>query len=103
MSANDIGYNSGIPLPRIGRLVSTARPLGIVVEWANGFRTGIETIDLSPIIYSYRIFRPLRNNQALFQTARLINDGDAVAWDGPDLELSAEAIEALAEQTILPR
>lgn len=103
MSANDIGYNSGIPLPRIGRLVSTARPLGIVVEWANGFRTGIETIDLSPIIYSYRIFRPLRNNQALFQTARLINDGDAVAWDGPDLELSAEAIEALAEQTMTPR
>ncbi len=103
MSANDIEY-TGIPLPRMGRMSTVTRPFSIAVQWADGLRAGMtETIDLSPIIDSFKIFRPLRNNETLFRTARLIDDGDAVAWSGTDIEMSAEAIEALAEQTMTPQ
>ena len=103
MSANDIEH-TGIPLPRIGRLVGVTAPCTITVEWADGLRAGVtEAIDLSPTVNSFKIFRPLRNNERLFHTAHLIDGGDAVAWTGPDIEMSAEAIEALAEQTMSPR
>ncbi len=87
MSANDIEY-TGIPLPRMGRMSTVTRPFSIAVQWADGLRAGMtETIDLSPIIDSFKIFRPLRNNEPLFRTARLIDDGDAVAWSGTDIEM----------------
>ena len=101
MSANDI-EDTGVPLPRISEMHALA-PLSIAVTWAGGLRAGrSEIVDLSPVIGSYKIFRPLRKNEKLFRTAHLIEDGDAVAWDGDDLELSAEAIESLAEQSMSP-
>lgn len=54
------------------------------------------------MISSYKIYRPLRNDPPLFATARLVEDGDAVAWDGEDLEMSAEVIETLADQSMTP-
>lgn len=101
MSATDI-EDTGVPLPRMSEVRALA-PLSIAVTWAAGLRAGrTEVVDLSPVIGSYKIFRPLRKNEKLFATARLIEDGDAVAWDGDDLELSAEAIESLAEQSMSP-
>jgi len=101
MSANDI-VDTGIPLPRIGH-VQAAAPLTLVVSWTEGSRAGrVDRIDLAPIINSFKIFRPLRKNEALFDTACLGDDGDTVVWDGPDLEMSAETIELLAEQTMSP-
>jgi len=53
----------------------------------------VDRVDLSPIINSYKIFRPLRKNEARVETAHLIDDGDVVAWTttpapnaGPDLD-----------------
>ena len=75
----------------------------LIVTWADGGRAGrVDQVDVSPIINSYKIFRPLRKDEALFKTAHVIEDGDAIAWDGDDLELSAEAIETLADQTMTP-
>jgi hypothetical protein len=59
-------------------------------------------LDLTPLIGSYKVYRPLRGNPDLFATARLIEDGDVVAWDGPDLQMTAELIETLAEQAMTP-
>ena len=102
MSANDI-EDTGTPLPRIANL-RAASPLTLIVTWAEGSRAGcVDRIDLAPVINTYKIFRPLRKNQALFETAHLIEDGDVVAWNGADLELSAEAIEGLAEQIMTPQ
>ena len=44
----------------------------------------------------------MRKNKKLFEAAHLANEGDVVAWDEADLELPAEAIEAIAEQTMTP-
>lgn len=102
MSAVEIG-DTGIPLPRIAH-IAVQYPRALLVTWAKGSRAGrIDLVDLSPVINTYKIFGALRKNDALFNTAHLIDDGDVVAWNGPDLELSAEAIELLAEQVITPR
>lgn len=94
--------DTGVPLPLISYVVAKA-PSTLIVTWGAGRRAGqVERIDVKPIIASYKIFRPLRKNSELFETAKTIDDGNAVAWDGDDLELSAEAIEQLAEQTMTP-
>jgi hypothetical protein len=38
----------------------------------------------------------------LFATAHLVEDGEVVAWDGPDLEMTAELIETLAQEAMTP-
>lgn len=101
MSANDIEA-TGLAMPRLDS-VRAGTPHKVVVRWSAGSHANIsEEIDLAPIINTYRIFRPLRNNDALFRTVRVIDDGNAIGWDGDDLELSADALEALAEQTMTP-
>ena len=103
MRANDI-EDTGIPLPRIAD-VAPGADKSVVVTWADGVRAGeVDVIDLDPIIKTYKIFSPLRKDQALFDTVHPIDDGDAIAWgDGKDLELSAETLEQLAEATMTPQ
>lgn len=97
MSETEI-LDTGVPMARI----AAARAVGpshLEITWADGSRAGrTETVDVAPLVGSYKVYRPLRDNPALFATARLIEDGDAVAWDGPDLEMSADLIETIAEQ-----
>jgi hypothetical protein len=102
MSANDV-VDSGIPLPRM----ATVQPLGdfvLRVKWAEGPRAGREDlVDVSPAIFSYKIYRPLRNEN-LFLTGAIAEDGDAVAWsDGEDLVMSADTIQALAQESWTPK
>ena len=101
MSENEI-IDSGIELPRMAT-VEPLPPSTLRVEWAEGHRAGREDfVDVRPIIYSYKIYKPLRD-EALFATGRLVDDGDAVAWDGEDLEISADMIQSLAEQAMTPK
>jgi hypothetical protein len=101
MSANDI-EDTGVPLPRISHIRPQA-PSTLIVTWAEGRRAGqVDVVDIAPIIATYKIFRPLRKNENLFETAHLSDDGDVIAWNGADLELAAEAIETIAEQTMVP-
>lgn len=101
MSANDV-IDTGIAMPRVAS-VRALSGTKVEVAWAAGQRAGkSEVIDLAPIIGTYAIFRPLRNNEALFSTVKVIENGGVVAWDGDDLELAADALEDLAAQTMTP-
>jgi hypothetical protein len=101
MNANDV-VDSGVVLPRIAE-IEPLPEASLRIVWANGSRAGREdVVDLSPAIYSYKIFRPLRGNEELFSTARLVEDGDVVAWNGDDLEMTADLLQALAEETMTP-
>ncbi|MES2195500.1 MAG: hypothetical protein V4517_13860 [Pseudomonadota bacterium] len=101
MSENEI-IDSGIELPRMAA-VEPLTPFALRVTWAEGRRAGREDlVDLRPVIYSYRIYRPLRD-EALFATGHIADEGDAVAWDGNDLEMSADMIQSLAEQAMTPK
>jgi len=102
MRANDI-QDTGVLLPRIAD-VRTDFPFVLIVTWAEGNRAGqVDRVDVSPVISTYKIFKPLKNRKVSFETAHLDEYGDAVLWNGKDLELSAEVIEELAEQTMTPK
>ena len=67
MSENKI-IDSGIELPHLAS-VETLAPYTLRVKWAAGSRAGREDlIDIHPIIFGYKVYRPLRD-EALFQSA----------------------------------
>ena len=94
--------DTGIPMAR----VASVRPLHdnrVVIKWSRGKHAGkTDEINLTPLIATYRIFRPLKNNAALFATVKVIDDGGAIGWDGDDLELAADTLEDLVDQTMTP-
>jgi hypothetical protein len=101
MSENEI-IDSGVPLPRLASAQPTA-PYTWIVKWATGPRAGKESyVDVKPIIFSYKIYKPLRD-QKMFLKGHLAEDGDGVAWDdNDDLVMSADMLHALAEQIMTP-
>ena len=102
MSETDEFLDTGSSMPRIAKIGVVGQST-LAIDWVEGGRAGRrDVLDLTPVIGSYRVYRPLRANAELFCTAHLIEDGDVVAWDGPDLEMTAELIETLAEQTMSP-
>lgn len=100
---NAIEYvDTGQPMARIGTM-RVIEPHLIEVTWAAGARKGYtDQVDLWPAIGSYKVYGPLRHDAALFLTATLHDDGDVIVWDGVDLEMSAELVETLAEETMSP-
>jgi hypothetical protein len=102
MSENDI-VDSGIPLPRM----ASVRPhpdFLLRVKWAEGPRAGRDDlVDVSPAIFSYKVYRPLRDER-LFLAGAITQDGDAVGWgnDG-DLLMSADTIQSLAQESWTPK
>ncbi len=101
MSGNDI-VDSGIELPRM----ATVQPLPdyvLRVRWAGGPRSGREDlVDVSPAIFSYKVYRPLRD-EGLFLTGTIAEDGDAVAWGNEDLVMSADTIQSFAQESWTPK
>jgi hypothetical protein len=102
MNATERYLDSGFPMPRIAK-IRVVGPSVLEINWAEGTRTGrTDVLDLAPLVGSYKVYRPLRGKPELFATARLIEDGDVVVWEGADLEMTAELIETLAEQAMTP-
>jgi hypothetical protein len=99
MNANEM-IDTGIAIPRIAK-IWVVGDLCLEVLWAEGARAGkTDEIDLSPAINSYKVYRPLRQNQKLFKTARLIDEGTAVAWGNNEIDMSAETIETFAQESM---
>jgi hypothetical protein len=102
MNAIDL-VDTGLPMARIAAIRIGKKPVTLELTWADGTRAGrTDVVDLAQIIGSYRVYRPLRDDPQLFATARLIEDGNVVAWAGTDLEVSAETIETVAEESMTP-
>jgi hypothetical protein len=87
----------GEPLPLIAN-VTPADAYVVIIEWRSGTRGEmIEQINLAPHILSFKIFRSLRHDRALFETVHVAADGAAIAWGGNDeIDMPATAIERLA-------
>jgi hypothetical protein len=70
------------------------------VTWLRGSREGrVDVVDVSPMVFSFRVFKSLRSKPKLWQTARVAMFGNAVAWDG-DIDMSAESNEYLAAEAV---
>jgi hypothetical protein len=102
MSTTEID-DTGVLLPRISeiRALPDSR---LAIVWAEGSRAGrAELVDLAPVINIYKIYRPLRNNEELFQTARLVDGGNVVEWGNGTIDMSAELIEDIANEAMTPQ
>ena len=86
--------DSGLPMARIAA-IRVMGPSTLEIAWAEGGRS-------TPVIGRYKVYGPLRGNAAMFATAQLIEDGAAVAWEGLDVDMAAQTIETLAEDSISP-
>ena len=87
-------------MPRL-RTVEPAGDLRVRVTWRKGLRhPRTEVIDLSPLIGSFKFYKPLRDDHALFSTVHLVNMGSGIAWgDKDEFDMAATSIERLAEET----
>ena len=90
-SMNDDIISVGSPLPRLVK-AEALDGRRVRVVWRDGTS---KVVDLGPVLESRRIFIPLRQDDALFRTLAVSEEGDAVVWPGDDLECSAVWIEAL--------
>lgn len=84
VSMDDEIVSVGAPLPRLAAAV-IVDGRRVRVTWRNGDSL---TVDLDPVIKSHRHFIPLRDNDELFQTLRVNEEGTALEWDG-GIELTA--------------
>ena len=98
MSANEEFLDTGAPLARIDkiRVVGPSTLGDYLGATTHGGRADV--LDLTALIGSYKVYRPLRGNADLFATAHLVEDGEVVAWDAPDLEMTAELIETQSDR-----
>jgi len=98
MSETEI-FQVGPPMPQIGS-VEPDSDFSIRVTWAGNANTALPTtIDLAPIILTYKFYKPLRDNPELFRTVHISNEGRAIAWGSNDeIDIPATAIEHLASE-----
>jgi hypothetical protein len=95
----------GDDMPRLGTVApdtSWGDVRGVVVSWVAGPRRGkTEFIDLGPVLFTYKIYQPLRADRDLFRTVHLIDGGAALAWGAEDaIDLAATTVERLAEEVM---
>lgn len=92
----------GRALPALASVEPANGPFSVAVTWAAGSRVGrTDIVDLAPTIFTFKVFRSLRDDPKLFKTVRVGEWGATIVWDGnEDLEIGAEAIEEMAEEAM---
>ena len=92
VSMTDDVVSVGHSLPRLAGVAIIDRRR-VRATWRDGNSV---TVDLSPVFLSHRHFIPLRDNDDLFQTLRVNEEGTALEWD-EGIELSALWVSRLPE------
>lgn len=84
--------------------VRPAEKHSIIVTWSEGPRAPrIEAVDLSPLICSFKVYKGLRTDRALFESVHVVEDGNAIAWgDDDSIDMAATSVERLAEEALTP-
>ena len=102
MSAID-RVSVGEPIPYIERVSAKPR-CSVEVFWRSGRRQATSSlVDLAPLIFSKKIFAPLRDDETLFRTVHVVEDGAAIAWGaGGEIDMAATTIESLADESMAP-
>lgn len=87
-----------VAMPRTAR-VSAQDGVRVELRWRSGPRAGsIDRLDLSPLVNSCKLYRPLRKDRELFASARTTEGGHAIAWGDGGREMCATALERLTDE-----
>jgi hypothetical protein len=94
-------FGSDGPMPCLGG-VRAIDSSSVLVNWTEGVRAGrTEAINLLPLIDNFKLYEPLRRNEAMFSTVHVIEDGNAIAWGhNGEIDMAATSIERLAEEAM---
>ncbi|MBA5777080.1 hypothetical protein H2509_08045 [Stappia sp. F7233] len=97
MNATDPKFDP-TPMPRLASVAPAGR-YTVTVSWSQGPRAGItETVDLAPLIEQFRLYAPLRGNQALFDALGIVDGGVAIEWADGEIDMAATSVERLAAE-----
>ncbi|MEH3063671.1 MAG: hypothetical protein PGN33_13320 [Methylobacterium radiotolerans] len=104
MPETEMLIGQGGTLPTVSAVKTGNGPYTVLIDWQEGSRTGTtDVIDLAPVILTYKVFKPLRDDARLFSTVRVSEYGDAIQWGEDDtLAVSGETLERLAEEVMTP-
>jgi hypothetical protein len=95
---------------RVGELMPSIQKVAasdvtrVRVTWKRGSHKGTTTeVDIAPLIYSKKVFAPLRNDPALFRAVHIVEGGAAIAWGDDDkIDMAATTVERLADESMTP-
>jgi hypothetical protein len=89
----------GQPLPAI-ESVTALDNCTLTVIWTDG---GRQIVDLAPVIFTHKFYRPLRDDPALFKTVHIVDGGFAIAWGRDDeIDMDASTVARLADEAMQP-
>jgi len=81
-------------LPRILCVTPGKRPLTLEISWDTGAETAV---DVSGLVTTFRIFRPLHDDPELFRRARVGEYGTDIVWTD-EIDMSADTLWRLARE-----
>ncbi|MCJ2036409.1 DUF2442 domain-containing protein [Methylobacterium sp. J-068] len=101
MSATDT-ITVGRALPKLASVEPANGPFSVSVTWAAGSRVGrTDIVDLAPMIFTFKVFKPLRDDPELFRSVQVGDWGVSLVWPGnDDLDVGAESVEEMAEEAM---
>jgi DNA-binding transcriptional regulator YiaG len=81
-------------IPRIEAIEPSVGLFTVHIRWAHGEES---TIDLSDMIGTFNVFRPLRSDPTLFAAVKLGEYGTHIAWTD-DMDIAASTLWRLAQE-----
>ena len=81
-------------LPRIAAVAAGKKPHTLRIRWTHG---GENTVDVSALLDTFRVYAPLRQNAALFRRVRVGEHGTDIVWS-EELDMSADTLWRLAQE-----
>ena len=74
-------------------------PYRVAIRWAGEDAVAGEiTVDLAPMVERFTLYRPLREDPALFAAVRLGPYGSSIEWGDGDIDVSADSLEFLIDE-----
>ena len=91
-------FTVGDPLPEIASVSVGMSPFEVEVTWKDGRH---EVVGLAPDVFTFKAYARLRDDEGLFRTVHVVNDGAALAWGADDgIDMPATAVERLAGEVM---
>lgn len=81
-------------IPPIASVAADRKPLTLRVTWQNGEES---RVDVSGLIDTFRVFKPLRRSQVLFRTVRVGEHGTDIVWSD-EIDMAADTLWRLAQE-----
>ena len=81
-------------LSRIVAVTLGEAPLSLHVRWDRG---GENSVDVSDLVASFRVYAPLRSSPELFRQVQVGAYGTDIVWPG-DIDISADTLWRLAQE-----